>query len=147
MINRFVLGLFAILASCTREAPVPPAPGPVTYTVGNPYQSGAEWNYPRNFDSYDATGLATVIGDNAPAYTADNELYDSTGLMAASPVLQLPAIVTVTNLVTGRSVDVRVNDRGPNIPGRILAVTPHVAQLLGFPSGGVVEVEVTLNTT
>ncbi len=65
-------------------------------------------------------------------------------MAAASPVLQLPAIVTVTNLVNGRSLDVKVNDRGPNLPGRIISVTPHVARLLDYPSGGVVEVEVTL---
>jgi rare lipoprotein A len=42
---------------------------------------------------------------------------------------------------------VRVNERGPNLPGRVIAVTPHVAQLLNFPSGGIVEVSVTLNQT
>jgi rare lipoprotein A len=143
MMNRYAAGLFAILASCTAQKP--PAPGPVAYTVGNPYQLGNEWIYPQEFTSYDLTGLATVIGDGAPAYTADNEAYDANALAAASPVLQLPCIVTVTNLVTGYSVDVRVNDRGPAVAGRILAVTPHVAQLLGFPDGGTVEVEVKLN--
>ena len=92
------------------------------------------------FTSYDVTGLSTVIGDDAPAYTADNEAYDPNALAAASPVLQLPAIVTVTNLVNGRSVEVRVNDRGPAMPGRVIAVTPRVAQLLDYPVGGVVEV-------
>ncbi len=61
MINRYVLGLFAILASCTHPGAAPPAPGPVTYTVGDPYQVGGEWLYPREFNDYDATGLATVI--------------------------------------------------------------------------------------
>jgi rare lipoprotein A len=143
MINRFILGLFAILASCTTKAP---APGPVTFTVGNPYQVGGEWMYPQNFSAYDATGVGTVIGGNAPAFTADNEAYDVNALAAASPVLQLPCVVTITNLVNGRTLDVRVNDRGPANPGRIIAVTPHVADLLGFPPGGVVEVEVKLNS-
>ncbi len=143
MINRSILALFVALASCAHHA-APPPPGPVTYTIGNPYQAQGEWQYPREFDSYSATGLSTVIGDDAPAYTADNELYDPNALAAASPVLQLPAIVTVTNLVNGYSVDVRVNDRGPNIPGRVIAVTPRVAQLLHYPTGGVVEVQVTL---
>ena len=144
MINRYVIGLFAILASCTHPA-APPAPGGVKYMVGDPYQAGGEWFYPREVNDYDATGLATVIPDGAPAYTADNESYDPNALAAASPVLQLPCIVTVTNLVNGRSVDVRVNDRGPMQPGRVLAVTPRVASLLAFPSGGIVEVEVKLN--
>ena len=141
MINRFILALSAFLASCAR--PVPPPPGPVTFTVGNPYQIGGEWRYPRD---YNATGLATVIDPaTAPPYTADNERFSPSALAAASPVLQLPCIVTVTNLVTGQSMDVRVNDRGPDIPGRILAVTPRVARMLQFPPGGVVEVEVKLN--
>jgi rare lipoprotein A len=144
MINRYVFALCALLASCVHEQAGPP-PGPVSYTIGNPYNAGGEWQYPRDFNSYSVTGLATVYGDDAPSYTADNEAYSADALAAASPVLQLPAIVTVTNLVNGQSVDVRVNDRGPQIPGRVLEVTPYVAQLLNFPSGGVVEVAVTLN--
>lgn len=145
MINRLVLALAALLASCAKPPP-PPAPGPVTFTIGNPYQTGQEWRYPRNYNDYDRTGLATIIDPTqATTYTADNELFDPNALAAASPVLQLPSIVTITNLVTGTSLDVRVNDRGPTEPGRVIAVTPHVAQLLGFPSGGVVEVEVKLN--
>ncbi|WP_297489331.1 SPOR domain-containing protein [Acidocella sp.] len=144
MISRFILALTAILASCAKP-PAPP-PGPVTFTVGNPYKAGGEWFYPRDFNDYDRTGLATVIdaGKAAP-YTADNERFDANALAAASPVLQLPCIVTITNLVTGQSLDVRVNDRGPDMPGRVIAVTPRVAQLLDFPPEGVVEVEVKLN--
>lgn len=144
MINRGILALFVALSSCAHQA-LPPAPGPLTFTIGNPYQAQGEWRYPRDFSTYNVTGLSTVIGADAPAYTADNELYDPNALAAASPVLQLPAIVTITNLVNGYSVDVRVNDRGPDIPGRIIAVTPRVAQLLDYPTGGVVEVQVTLN--
>ncbi|HUW80914.1 MAG TPA: RlpA-like double-psi beta-barrel domain-containing protein [Acidocella sp.] len=146
MINRYILGVFVALASCAHQASLPPQ-GPVKFTVGNPYQAGGEWRYPRVYNSYDVTGLSTVIGNNAAPYTADNEVYDTNALAAASPVLQLPAIVTVTNLVNGYSMDVRVNDRGPDIPGRIIAVTPRVARLLGYPPGGVVEVGVKLNET
>jgi rare lipoprotein A len=145
VINRFILSVFVALASCTHKAAGPP-PGPVTFTIGNPYQSGGEWHYPRDFNAYDVTGLSTVISDNAPAYTVDNEAYDPNALAAASPVLPLPSIVTVTNLVNGYSVDVRVNDRGPDVPGRVIAVTPRVARLLNFPVGGVVEVQVTLKS-
>lgn len=143
MINRSILGVFVALASCAHRGP---PPGPMTFTIGNPYQAGAEWYYPRSFDSYDVTGLSSVIGSDAPGYTADHEAYDPDALTAQSPVLQLPAIVTVTNLVNGYSVDVRVNDRGPAVPGRVIAVTPRVARLLDYPQGGVVEVEVKLNT-
>ncbi len=145
MINRSVLAALVGLSSCVHPAPPPPSPGPVKFIVGYPYQVGGEWRYPRNFNSYDVTGLATVYGEDAPYYTGDNETYDASALAAASPVLQLPAIVTVTNLVNGYSTQVRVNDRGPAMPGRVLEVTPRVASLLGFPLEGVVEVEVTLD--
>jgi len=145
MINRYILGVFMALASCAQQATTPAPSGPPSFTIGNPYQAGGEWRYPRQFNSYDVTGLSTVIGDGAPPITADNEAYDPNALAAQSPVLQLPSIVTITNLVNGYSVDVRVNDRGPAIPGRVIAVTPRVAQLLGYPTGGVVEVEVKLN--
>ncbi len=144
MMNRAILALFVSLAGCMNHPSAPP-PGPVTFTVGNPYEAGGEWQYPSDVTSYDVTGLSTVIADNAPAYTADNEAYDPNALAAASPVLELPAIVTVTNLVNGRSVEVRVNDRGPAMPGRVIAVTPRVARLLDYPVGGVVEVRVTLD--
>jgi rare lipoprotein A len=145
IINRYMLTLFAALSSCAHRAAPPPSPGPVTFTIGNPYQAGGEWRYPREFNNYDVTGLSTIIPDSVPRYTANNELYDPEALAAASPVLQLPCIVTITNLVTGQSVDVRVNDRGPMQSGRVIAVTPRVARLLDYPSGGVVEVEVKLN--
>ena len=124
--------------------PSEPPPGPAALPLAIRIRPGASGTI-RGFSSYDVTGLSTVIGDDAPAYTADNEAYDPNALAAASPVLQLPAIVTVTDLVNGRSVEVRVNDRGPEIPGRVIAVTPRVAQLLDYPDGGVVEVEVKLN--
>lgn len=144
MTGRIALALTALLASCAK--PPPPAPGPVAFTVGYPYRAGGEWFYPRDFNDYDRTGLAAIIDPaKTPDYTADNELFDPDALTAFSPVLQLPCIVTVTNLVNGESLDVRVNGRGPDVPGRVIAVTPRVASLLHFPSGGVVEVAVKLN--
>lgn len=146
MMNRFFMGIFALLSGCAqRQEPTSPPPGPVSYIVGAPYQVGGEWQYPHEFSSYDVTGLGVVMSRPDSGYSTDNEAYDPNGLMAASPVLPLPSIVTVTNLVNGYSTQVRVNQRGPDQPGRVIAVTPHVAQLLGFPPGGIVEVEVTLD--
>lgn len=145
MINRFFVGLFAALSGCIWEGPQTSPSGPVAYTVGAPYEIGGEWQYPRELDSYDATGLGVIIHKQGGSFTADNDIYRSDGLVAASPILPLPSIVTVTNLVNGYSVQVLVNDRGPAVPGRIIAVSPHVANLLEFPPGGVVEVGVKLN--
>ncbi len=143
IISRLVLALAALLAGCAH--PVPHVVSHAVFTTGQPYQAGGEWFYPRAFDSYDATGLASIIRDHASPTTADQETYDADALAAASPVLQLPAIVTVTNLVNGRTLRVRVNERGPMVPGRVLAVTPRVARLLHFPTGGIVEVRVRLD--
>lgn len=145
MINRVILGICVALGGCVHQRLAVPQ-GPPKFTVGDGYQVNGAWRYPQAFSNYDATGLATVIGDDQATITADNEAYDPTALAAASPLLQLPSIVRVTNLVNGYSTDVRVNDRGPADPGRVLAVTPKVARLLGFPAGGLVEVEVTLNS-
>jgi rare lipoprotein A len=139
-----VLGAAFILSSCTHPKLGPPPTGP-KFTVGDPYQSQGEWLYPQVFNSYDVTGLSTVTFDDQNQATADGEAYDPDALAAGSPVLQLPAIVTITNLENGRTMDVRVNDRGPDNPGRIIAVTPKVASMLGFPQDGVAEVEVVLN--
>jgi rare lipoprotein A len=142
MIGRGVFGALFALAGCSHQLAGPPPTGP-TFTVGNPYQSQGEWLYPRVFSNYDVTGLSDLeLGQNQA--TADGEAYDPDAIAAASPVLQLPSIVTITNLVNGYSMDVRVNDRGPDNPGRVIAVTPKVASLLGFPQDGVVEVEVVL---
>lgn len=131
------------LAGCTNnQSALPPAPP--AFTVGPAYQSHGEWLYPHNFSHYDATGLSALVNPDHGPFTADHERFDQDAIAAASPVLQLPCIVTVTNLENGDSMDVRVNDRGPDDPGRVIAVTPKVATLLGFPQDGVTEVEVTL---
>ncbi len=141
------LTLAAILAlsSCAHRQVVPSQPA--VFTIGAPYQAGGEWRYPRNFNQYDVTGLATTYDSDVPyAYTSDHETYDPGAIAAASPVMPLPAIVTVTNLANGRQMDVRVNDRGPlDRAGRVLMVTPAVAKALDFPEDGDVEVEVKLN--
>jgi rare lipoprotein A len=114
------------------------------YTIGAGYQADGVWHYPREDFGYDRTGLAAVYGDDAPSLTADGEAYDRRAMAGASPTLQLPCIVQVTNLQTGRQLLLRLNDRGPADPGRILAVTPYAAQLLGIPAGGAAEVRVAV---
>lgn len=135
------LGLCGLAGCMASEPPIVSTPH---YIVGDGYQAGGAWHYPREDFGYDRTGLASVYGENAPRETADGEAYDPRAMAAASPVLQLPAIVQVTNLQTGRQLLLRVNDRGPETPGRILEVTPRAARLLGIPADGVAEVRVTV---
>ena len=73
--------------------------------------------------------------------TADGEIFDRYGLSAANKTLPIPCYARVTNLVNGRSVIVRVNDRGPYVGGRILDVSERAARLLQF-NGGLARVRV-----
>lgn len=135
------LSLVALLASC-HQAPPPHAA--VHYTVGPAYQAGGVWRYPRANFSYDATGIAAIERARSDSLTADGEIYSPNAFAAAHPTLELPAIARVTNLENGHQVVVRINNRGPADPGRIIAVTPAAAQALGFGEGGVARVRVAV---
>ena len=121
-----------------------PKPQP-HYVVGDPYQLGGVWQYPRERFGYDETGIAAVIPPGHPPLTTDGEAFDPAAMAAAHRTLQLPAVARVTNLENGRQVLVRINDRGPDSPARLLAVTPHVARLLGFDAEGTARVRVELD--
>ena len=119
-------------------------PHPV-YKVGNPYAVDGIWYYPREQPGYDETGIASWYGsDYHGKLTADGEVFDRNSISGAHPTLPLPANVRVTNLQNGRSIVVRVNDRGPFINGRILDLSEHAADLLGFRTDGTARVRVTL---
>ncbi|MGH7040847.1 MAG: septal ring lytic transglycosylase RlpA family protein [Acetobacteraceae bacterium] len=114
----------------------PPAPPHPHYALGTAYQADGVWHYPRRQLDAVATGLAAVAASDHPPLTADGEAFDQDALAAGSPSLQLPAIARLTNLANGRQVEVRINDRGPADPGRLVVVTRRVANLLGIPQGG-----------
>ncbi len=129
--RRLCLMLPLALAGCSlfrRRRPPPPVG--VRYVLGPPYQAGGVWRYPRAQFDYDETGLAQPFAAHGPSCT-DGAPYDPTALIAAHPTLQLPCVVQVTNLETGRGVAVRVDDRGPASPARLLALTPRAMALLG----------------
>jgi rare lipoprotein A len=123
-------------AACTQPAPVP-APH---YVLGPPYQSGGVWYYPGEEYETVLTGLATVYAGAHPPLTADGERFDQSALTIAHPTLQLPAIGRLTNLENGRQTLVRINDRGPGTPHRLIAVTRRTAELLDFPTDRVARV-------
>jgi rare lipoprotein A len=135
------MALAALLADCQRPTPADPH-----YVVGAPYQSSGTWWYPRESYSLDETGLAAVYPDNRPPLTTNGEIFSQGALTAAHATLQLPAVARLTDLETGRSVLVRINDRGTPTPNRLVEVTRHVASLLGMPAGGVAQVRLTVLT-
>ena len=142
-----VVALGALAAGCasTPNEPnvsVPPNAG--IYKVGNPYQIGDTWYYPREQPDYDETGIASWYGPTFYGHpTADGELFDAAALTAAHRTLPMPVNVRVTNLDNGKSLIVRVNDRGPFAKGRIIDVSERAAKLLGFFDAGTARVRVT----
>ncbi len=132
------------LSGCLHRRPPPPAfVAAPHYVLGDAYQAGGHWYYPAEDSALDTTGIAAVR-QAPPGLTADGELRDPGALTAAMQTIQLPAIVEVTNLENGRQVLVRVNDRGPASPARIIAVSPRAAVLLAIPQGGAARVRVRL---
>src|SRR5262250_352383 len=76
--------------------------------------------------------------------TASGEPYDMYDLTAAHPTLPLGSMVRVTNLRNGRAVVVRVNDRGPIVPGRIIDLSYNTARVLDFKAQGLQRVRLDL---
>ncbi|MGC8524969.1 MAG: RlpA-like double-psi beta-barrel domain-containing protein [Acidibrevibacterium sp.] len=142
--NSGLSALKSLFARLFHGGAVPPIESP-RYVVGKPYQAGGVWYYPEERFHYQASGLASVDPADHAALTADGERYDPGAMAAAHQTLQLPAIARLTDLETGRQVVVRINDRGPANPGRLLSVTPKVAELLGFPASGVAQIRVELD--
>lgn len=131
-----LLAVLLALAGCAKP---PPASRP-HYVLGGAWQAEGVWHYPtKNFELAE-TGLAAIQPSGHPKLTTDGEVFDPAALAGAHQTLQLPAIARITNLETGLQLMMRINDRGPANPGRMLAVTPRVATLLEFPSAGVARV-------
>ena len=116
-----------------------------SYKVGQPYQIKGVWYYPREEPDYDATGIASWYGtDFHGKATANGETYDMNALSAAHQTLPMPSSVRVTNLENGRTLVLRVNDRGPFVHGRIIDVSRRASQLLGFHKQGTAKVRVAV---
>ncbi|MEX0923860.1 MAG: septal ring lytic transglycosylase RlpA family protein [Rhodovibrionaceae bacterium] len=139
-----------LLGACADNRSVPTTgqsgPGQLgSYKVGNPYQIGGVWYYPKADLSYDQTGIASWYGPGFDGrQTANGESYDQWALTAAHPTLPMPSMVQVTNLENGRSIQLRINDRGPFSNSRIIDVSRRGAQLLGFENKGTAKVRVQI---
>lgn len=152
-----VLGLFlGLLTSCSTGTPElaglsPQAQAEIIknyggiYKIGKPYQIAGRWYYPKEDYKYSETGVASWYGEDFNGKrTANGERYNMNTLTAAHRTLPLPCIVKVTNLQNGRSVVVRVNDRGPYVKDRIIDLSKHGAQLLGYMGQGTTKVKVEI---
>lgn len=111
------------------------------YKIGNPYEIAGQWYYPAVDYEYTETGIASWYGPKFHGKkTANGEIFDQYEVSAAHRTLPLPSIVRVTNLENGKSLKVRVNDRGPFAHGRIIDMSRRAAQLLGFERKGTAKV-------
>lgn len=106
--------------------------------VGNPYTVLGKTYYPiSTSDGYRAKGIASWYGkDFHGKLTANGERYNMYDYTAAHPTLPIPTYVRVTNLKNGRSLVVRVNDRGPFLKSRVIDLSYRSAQALGMAEDG-----------
>ena len=113
------------------------------YKLGKAYQIDGAWYYPKVDYDYNESGIASWYGpDFHGKSTANGEIFDQNALTAAHKTLPMPTIVRVTNLENGRSIEVRINDRGPFKNNRVIDLTRRGAQLLGFEGQGTARVRV-----
>ncbi|WP_425408788.1 septal ring lytic transglycosylase RlpA family protein [Hyphococcus sp.] len=145
-ISRFLLtvSLIFLAAAC---ATAPPASQPDDasphYKIGKPYKVNGRWYHPKEDPDYVETGVASWYGTQFHGrLTANGEIFDMNLLSAAHTTMPLPSMAEVTNLANGRSVTVRVNDRGPFAHNRIIDMSREAARHLGFERDGVTRVRV-----
>lgn len=122
--------------------PNPPRGGG-RYQIGKPYTVRGKTYVPQHDPSYSASGSASWYGsDFHGRRTANGEIFSANAITAAHPTLPLPSYVRVTNTENGRSLIVRVNDRGPYVSGRIIDLSYRAAAMLGYVNKGSTSVHV-----
>lgn len=137
-----------VSGSADRPAPVPVRPlsaavpdSPVR--IGEPYTIGGERYVPVDQIDYDEVGYASWYGaELAGNPTANGESFNPAWVSAAHRTLPMPSYVEVTRLDTGRTILVRVNDRGPADPRRLIDLSAGAAEQLGITEAGMVAVRV-----
>jgi rare lipoprotein A len=114
------------------------------YLVGRPYRIAGRTYVPSEKPAgYSVTGTASWYGAAFHGRrTANGEIYDMASITAAHPTMPLPSYARVTNLKNGKSIVVRVNDRGPYHGGRVMDMSSRVADLLEFKGAGTARVKV-----
>ncbi|WP_033921013.1 septal ring lytic transglycosylase RlpA family protein [Sphingomonas sp. 37zxx] len=128
------------LAGCAGRDYRPVADTPVK--IGRPYTVRGTTYVPAADPRYDELGYASWYGNESGKQTANGERFRPKGISAAHKTLPLPSYVEVTSLETGRTILVRVNDRGPFARGRVIDLSRGAADLLGMRSAGAAAVRV-----
>lgn len=125
-----------------------PRPEPLHPRANRPYVVFEREYVPMTaLSAYRERGTATWYGRRYHGQrTSSGEVYDMYRMTAAHPTLPIPSYARVTHLASGRSVVVRVNDRGPFLHGRLIDLSYVAAERLGYVNAGSAEVEVELIT-
>lgn len=113
------------------------------FKLGSPYKVAGRWYVPSEDRHYDRQGIASWYGaDFHGRKTSNGEVFDMRAMTAAHPTFPLPSYAYVTNLDNGRTVLVRVNDRGPYVAGRIMDLSHAAASALDYVGRGKARVRV-----
>ena len=137
---RFIVGALCLaLAACGgRYRPVSDFP----VKIGRPYTVRGITYTPAAAPTYDEVGFAGWYGNESGNQTANGEKFRTKAVTGAHTTLPLPSYVEVTSLETGRTILVRINDRGPFARGRIVDLSRGAADLLGIRAVGTAAVRV-----
>lgn len=131
------------LESVSTEAPVQQSVSDEPVKIGTPFTVGSVTYTPQDVPAYDEVGYATYYGaELAGRPTANGETFNPAAASAAHKTLPLPSYVEVTALDTGRTILVRINDRGPFANDRLIDLSEGAARQLGIAPQGVAGVRV-----
>jgi rare lipoprotein A len=111
--------------------------------AGPPYQVDGKWYVPTYEPNYDEVGIASWYGPTFHGKaSASGEVFDENAMTAAHPTLPIPSLVRVTNLENGRSIVVRLNDRGPFVDDRIIDLSRAASAAIDMHGKGTARVRV-----
>jgi rare lipoprotein A len=121
----------------------PIAKGGGSFKIGRPYELNGRTYVPAEDPNYRNEGIASWYGpDFHGKPTANGETFDMNGISGAHPTLPMPSYLRVTNLANGRSIIVRINDRGPYAKERVTDLSVGAAKALGFFDQGLARVRI-----
>ena len=145
MLRAWRLAVFGAAIAAAMMPAHSPAQTKAHYVLGKPYQFDGVWYEPAVDYGYDQTGIAAIYPpDRAGLSTTSGEPYDGNAITGAHKTLPLPCVVRVTNLENGKSIKVRLNDRGPFVDNRLVELTPAAAKALGVTNQTGVQVRVQI---
>jgi rare lipoprotein A len=142
-----ILGVCLLLSACGGGGEADFSPGYKTLSpkraTSRSYVINGVRYHPQQHYEYKERGKASYYGGRDTFHgkkTSTAEVFNAHGLTAAHKTLPLPSVVIVTNLDNGRSLKLKVNDRGPFVEGRIIDVSEKASRLLGFYREGTANV-------